>query len=281
LALIVKEVDMLKYNYISKTYALALSCLFALLTPNANADLVVTYAEQPGVESSTLSGTSVENFNSLTAGDKYTNLAWTDGTTTVGTFNSVYISAANQYGGATGTGYLNGSNYAVESASVGGANHVAASTLTLTTPSAYFGFWWSAGDANNEVQFFNGSTLVAQFTTATLMDKLPSTYYGNPRSPSTLDHNEPFAFINFYGEGGVTFNSIVFTDTQNSGFEADNYTVRAAAWGTQTGETGAAPGIGLETISGTSVSVIDEPGSMLLVLGGSVGFLGLRGRVKL
>ncbi|MDD4913662.1 MAG: PEP-CTERM sorting domain-containing protein [Methylococcales bacterium] len=227
------------------------------------------------MENSTLSGTNVETFNNLTAGDKYTNLAWTDGTTTVGTFDSVYINAANQYGGAGASG----SNYAVESASVGGANHVEVSTLTLSTPSAYFGFWWSAGDPNNAVDFYSGSTLVAEFTTATLMDALPSTYNGNPISPTTLDPNEPFAFINFYATTGVTFDKIVFTDTQSSGFEADNYTVRTAAWGTQSGETGATPGVVLETVSGTTVtlaSAIPEPDSALLLLIGLSAFLGMR-----
>jgi hypothetical protein len=251
-----------------------------LSASTANADLVVTYAESPGVETSSLTGTSVEDFNSLTANTKYTNLAWMDGSTAIGTFNQVYIKGVDQYGGATGTGYPNGSNYVVESGSVGSPNNVSASTLTLATSSAYFGFWWSAGDANNEVQFYDSTgALVAQFTTATLMNKLPSTYDGNPRSPTTLDTKEPFAFINFYGTAGVTFDKIVFTDTASSGFEADNYTVRAAAWGTQSGETGATPGVVLESISGTSVTVIPEPAVSLLLLAGIGALSGVR-RIK-
>jgi hypothetical protein len=264
------------FNTIAINFARFLGGAILLFSSTTHADLIVTYAESPGAETTSLSGASVEDFNSLTANIQYTNLAWMDGTTTIGTFNSVYVKSADQYGGATGTGYPNGSNYAVESASVGGSSHVEVSTLTLTTPSAYFGFWWSAGDANNEVQFYSGSTLVAQFTTGTLMDALPSTYDGNPRSPTTLDANEPFAFINFYGTAGVTFDKIVFTDTQSSGFEADNYTVRAAAWGTQPGETGSVPGVTLESIAGTTVTVIPEPASPLLVLTGFAALFGLR-----
>lgn len=240
--------------------------LFVASIASAHASLIVTYAENPGVENSTLTGTSVETFNSLTAGTKYTNLQWTDNGTAIGSFNSVYINAADQYGGAGSSG----SNYAVESASVGGSNHVTTSTLTLNTASAYFGFWWSAGDPNNTVDFYSGSTLVAEFTTQNLMNFLPSGYDGNPRSPSTLDPSEPFGFINFYGVNGVTFNKVVFIDTQSSGFEADNYTVRSAAWGTQTGETGSTPGVVLETITGTTQTEIPEPGSLLLLAGGLV-----------
>ncbi|MDD4913661.1 MAG: hypothetical protein PHW13_01315 [Methylococcales bacterium] len=249
------------------------SALF-LMASAANASLIVTYAEDPGVENSTLLGTDVETFNNLKAGTEYTNLAWKQGGVTIGTFDNVYISAANQYGGAGS----NGSNYAVESGLVGSPNNVEVSTLTLNTASAYFGFWWSAGDANNTVEFYNGSTLVGEFTTATLMDQLPGSYYGNPRSPSTLDSNEPFAFINFFGTNGLTFNKVVFVDTSSSGFEADNYTVRTQAWGGLSGETGTVPGVALETISGATVtlasSAIPEPDSALLLLVGMGAFFG-------
>jgi hypothetical protein len=263
----IKEICQLKAVSNSKLSSILMGLLLVASSINASANLIVTYAEQPGVESSTLANTQVETFNSLTANTKYTNLAWTDGTgATIGTFDSIYIKSADQYGGATGTGYSNGSNYAVESLSVGSPNNVQTSTLTLNTASAYFGFWWSAGDKYNDVSFYSGSTLVADFSTATLMSKLPSTYNGNPRGPTSLDPSEPFAFINFYGASGVTFDKIVFTDTQSTGFEADNYTVRTDAWGTQTGETGAAPGITLATISGSSVYVIPEPSSTLLLM---------------
>jgi len=247
--------------------ALLAVTFFLSLASTSNASIVVTYAEQPGQETTSLTNTDVYTFDNLTAGQKYTNLAWTDGSgNTVGTFNSLYVTAADQYGGAG----PNGSNYAVESASVGGSNHVEVSTLTLNTASAYFGFWWSAGDANNKVDFYSGTTLEASFTTASLMSTLPKTYDGNPRSPTTLDPSEPFAFINFYAMNGLTFNKIVFTDTTSSGFEADNYTVRTQAWGSVAGESGSTPGITLETVTGSNVALatVPEPGTTLLLLVG-------------
>jgi len=260
-------------------FTLLTTSLLLTLASTANASIIVTYAEAPTQETTSLTDTNVYTFNNLTAGQKYTNLAWTDGSgNTIGTFNSLYVNAADQYGGAVDASHPNGSNYAVESASVGGSNHVEVSTLTLSTASAYFGFWWSAGDANNEVDFYNGTTLEAAFTTASLMSTLPKTYDGNPRSPSTLDPNEPFAFINFYAMNGITFNKIVFTDTQSSGFEADNYTVRTQAWGSVAGESGSTPGNFLESVTGSNVSTaaVPEPGTTLLLLVGMAAIGGVR-----
>jgi hypothetical protein len=244
---------------------------FFMAASVADAAVVLTYAESPGVENSTLSGTSVDTFNSLTGNTKYTNLAWTDNGTTIGTFDSIYIKSFDQYGGAGPSG----SNYAVESASVGGSSAVTTSILTLTTQSAYFGLWWSAGDASNELVFKNNGVVIAEFTTQSLLNALPSTYRGNPRAPSSLDPAEPFAFINFFATGGQTFNQIEFIDTQSSGFEADNYTVRAAAYGTVAGDGNTLPGIGVESVTGTTATLFPanttvsvsapEPSSIMLL----------------
>ena len=78
-------------------------------------------------------------------------------------------------------------------------------TLTLNTPSSYFGLWWSAGDATNRLQFFNGSDLVADFTTATLLTVLPDTYRGMPSGAFAGQNiGEKYAFFNVYGDPGTT-----------------------------------------------------------------------------
>lgn len=234
-----------------------LAALSPLLAQSSDPLLVVTYAESPGTYNSTLSGTTVEDFNSITAGTKVTNYTWANGTTTVGTIDQVYVSAANEYGGAGSSG----SNYPVQSESVGGSKATPTTTFTLAANNAYFGLWWSAGDANNVLTFYNGTTLVGQFTTASLLAELPSTYYGNPRTGQ--DSAEAFAFINFYGMNGTTWNKIVFSNLGSSGFESDNWTVRAGAWGTGTGETGAPAGVEAATVSGTTVTLVPEPSPLM------------------
>ena len=182
-------------------------------------DSISTTAESVGVFNSTLSGTSVENFSGMSAG-LYKNVSWAG----VGTINQVSLINDNQYGGVPGT-----STYPVQSSSVG--NGVKSTTISLNHESSYFGLYWSAGDAANTLSFYNGSTLVGQFTTKSLMDKLPSGYNGNP-NPANLgqDKNEPFGFVNFSGLNGTSWDQIVLGNAASSGFESDNWTTRVNGW---------------------------------------------------
>lgn len=238
----------------------------------SNASMIVTHAEAPGQEVTSLNQTSVFDFNGLTANTKYTNLVWTG----VGQFDSIYVKSENAYGGATTNGTtttVNGSNYSVQSTSVGSPNNVVQTTLTLNSPIAYFGLWWSAGDSKNVLDFYSGNTKLAEFTTPNLLSKLPADFKGNPNSGTYngQDSSEPFAFINFYGENGVTWDKIVFRNNGSSGFEADNYTVRSQAWGTIPGESGPVPGVTVETLQTTPVPEPGQVAGSLLVLMGVSG----------
>ena len=231
----------------------ALGILVALSFAQARATVIVTYAQDPGQETSTLVNSTMDTFNSDSVGlhtaAGNSALTWTG----VGTFTNLNIKAADQYGGADNT------NYAVVGLGVN-----TKSILNLNTPSSYFGLWWSAGDAKNVLDFYSGAngtgTLLAEFTTANLMAKLtpktlyPNGYYGNPNPGANYqkDSGEPFAFINFFGTSGTDWSSIVITNKGTSGFEADNYTSRVAAYDPAT--DGAMPGILLEAINGTQVT---------------------------
>ena len=215
--------------------------LSAIPTVAFSGDIVMTYAEAPGATNSSLADTSVFTFNNYANGTHLTNAVWSG----VGTYDLLYIINANQYGGA------NGSPYSVESAKVSGLGGVPTSTLNLTTAISYFGMWWSAGDANNFLSFYSGNTLVASFSTATLLSKLPNAYYGNPGPGyKGQDSAEAFAYINFYGMGGTTFNKIVLSDpSTTSGFESDNHTVRVTPYGSDPNDTSPTiPGVPVEEI---------------------------------
>jgi len=242
-----------------KTLKLALSLgLFAAMTAlRAQATLIVTYAENPGELNSTLVNTSVDTFDSMSTG-LHATANWIDPSTgaTVGTFSSLDVHAADQYGGAGNTNYV-----------VTGLGTNTQTILNLTNSSAYFGLWWSAGDPKNVLDFYSGAngtgTLLAEFTTDNLMDKLtpktvyPNGYYGNPNAGPNYqkDSGEPFAFINFFGVSGTDWSSIVVRNNGTSGFEADNYTSRVVAYNSAT--DGAMPGIILEEIDGTQVTPAD------------------------
>ncbi len=250
-----------------KTYraALTLGFLSVLSLAQARATVIVTYAEKPGAESSSVVNASTFTFDNLSTGI-HTNVTW-DG---VGTFDKLNVLKADQYGGAANT------NYAVE-----GLGSVSQTILNLNSSSGYFGMWWSAGDASNVLDFYSGEngtgTLLAQFTTANLLKALPKTYDGNPNAGSFYqkDSNEPFAFINFFATPGTSWSSVVFKNSSSSGFEGDNYTSRVQVFNTQT--DGPLPGVIFEAINGTQetpIGLAPEPNAtlgMLLIGGLSAG----------
>lgn len=202
----------------------------------ARADGFVETYMNPGVTSVTASDVcyvancaiGTETFNELTPGNYDGKTVTTDFGTNgaiTGTLTGNYqISAANQYGGAGGTG-----NYAVT------FDHSIGYTLTLDNTATgggvnYFGMDLTALDGGNNLSFYNGNSLVATYTPADLISALgscPSGYCGNPSTAfKNQDGSEQFAFVNFYDQTG-TFNKVVFTEGANygGGYEADNFTV--------------------------------------------------------
>jgi hypothetical protein len=168
-------------------------------------------ANAAGSQSSTLAGVTTETFNSFGAGN-YTSL-----NTAVGTVTSpgLQIIPADQFGGAGGMGLY---------FAVGAQSGQLSATLALKGPQSYFGFWWSAADSENEIAFYSNGVKVADFTTAQAFAGLGSAYNGNPSNG--LDSGEKFAYFNFVGTGGSTFNQVVFSNLSTAtGFEIDNWSV--------------------------------------------------------
>jgi len=223
------------------------ACSLLLLPSLVRADAVVTYAESPGAQVPDAAlNANVQTFDSIVPGEYsskktvgaatiYNNFVWSG----VGTYSAVAVRTADQYGGAGGTGY-----YPVTSTN-SSLGDLETSTLTFDAPQQYFGIWWSAGDPKNVLQFYDGSTCVALFNTENLVDKLPSTYDGNPNSQFLgKDSGEGFAYINFFATAGTEFTSVVFTNNGSSGFESDNHAVADWVVGDQM------YGIGVETVNG-------------------------------
>ncbi len=164
----------------------------------------------------------VETFDTRTTNTTFTTDFGTSGTIT-GNYSAVAINAADQYGGAGGTGKYpttpNGTPY-----------NVALST-TLATGINYFGIWISALDAGNQLGFYKNNVLVYNFTPSILVAAVGScpnasnAYCGNPNSQfPNSDTGEPFAFVNFLDTNG-TFDSVRFVQSGGGSFESDNHTV--------------------------------------------------------
>lgn len=190
------------------------------------------YLSAPGSQQTLFTSTLTETFSGFSTGTYTSNLVSTIGTYQLTTTAKAAIVANNQYG--TGTG-----NYF----SIGAQSSSSAPvTLQLSGQNSYFGFSWNAGDVNNELSFYNGSTLVGYYKTAAILDILKnatvtavngqtyqsSSYFGQPGTQ--LNASEPYAFINFFDSTG-SFDRIVFGNSGSSGtgFESDNHTIRTTA----------------------------------------------------
>ena len=242
----------------------SIGCVAAL--PALADPFTVTY-ENAGVQNttSTLAYSGVETFNERPTGSGQS-FTTTYGTTAAsayqlaGAYNGVQVNAADQYGGAGGTG-----SYATTFSSAGySLGLTAMNTATgQAAPINYFGFWLSALDAGNQVSFYNNATLVYSFAPAQVQALLNGQggYFGNPNAPyKGQNGGQEYVFLNFYDTLG-SFNKIVFAESpQVGGYESDNQTV----------------GYYLSQ-SGTNVP---EPASVALFVSALAGLAFLRHRAK-
>lgn len=198
----------------------------------------------PGVTTPLGITTNYESFDTVTPGSTPSSFVTNfNGSSYTGTYTGSGLTwlAANEYGGAGGTG-----TYPEVYTSPG-------YTLSLNNSANYFGLWFSALDAGNLLQFYNNSTLVYSFTPADfikLVGNCPGgDFCGNP-NPGFLhdDSSQQFAYLNFYDENGA-FNKIVFSENGGvGGFESDNHAVAML-----TGPPG-----------GTQITSVPEPAALSL-----------------
>lgn len=193
----------------------------SIMTP-AHAALVFSY-EAPGVQATTVAGVTTETFDSRPLGALSGNVL--NNTATLSAGGAVVAGTANSgaFGGAgTGAPGSETQYYAVGVQS-GSAAPV---TLEFNTPQKYFGMWWPAGDAKNELSFYDGSNnLLGYYTVGTILASLPASYNGNPNNG--LDAAEKFAYLNFTATGSDSIKKVVFANSGSlsSGFEMDNFSI--------------------------------------------------------
>lgn len=232
--------------------------IFACTGAQALADIVVT-VEAAGVQKSQVKEAVTADFNapSFKPGS-YTKLE-----TSIGTYSGpgkgfaiVAPTGGNAaYGGASITG-LPGSEQ-TQYIAIGAQSSQTSLDVRLNAPANYFGMYWAAGDALNQLAFYQGDKLLAQYAVGDVIKFISgdAKYYGNPNNGS--DKSEPFAYLNFYGDKNTTFDHIVFSNTSTgSGFESDNHSMAFLDGGDTSGTV-------VSTLSG-----VPEPSTLIA---GAVG----------
>jgi hypothetical protein len=177
---------------------------------------VIFTLEAAGVQQTTVPDARTVDFDVLTPGPLGTYV------TPIGIYSpGAAIVSPDLFGGAYSTNFI----------AVGQESGSLSYTLTFYTPQAYFGLDWTGADASNKLQFYNGTTLVATFTTYDIQAALPPDYadyiqyFGNPNDGS--DPLEPFFYVNFFSDDPSTnFTSAVFSNFDTTtGFESDNQSI--------------------------------------------------------
>ena len=227
----------------ARLIAVAIASLSVLAAGAARADNFTQTYEAPGalVTSSSIAG-GTESFDSVALGTGSFTTTF-GGSSFTGTYSaSAQVNAPDQYGAAGGTGH-----YVVTFSSSG-------YSIALNQQANYFGYWLSALDSGNVVEFYNGASLVGSLDSTGVLASIGSNsaYFGNPSgSFAGQDSGQAYAFVNFYDTNG-SFNRIVFRETPEvGGYESDNHTV-----GTY------------RDITGVPVTPVPEPQTYALMLAG-------------
>lgn len=109
-------------------------------------------------------------------------------------------------------------------------------TVNFSTPLKYFGLDWGNADADDQIQFYTGNTLLNTFTA--------SSVFGTPLPTNP----QPSSYVDFFASGTTeTFNRVVLThlndnDAANPAFQSDNHAFSTQA---QAVPFGFSPGLGI------------------------------------
>jgi hypothetical protein len=196
---------------------------------------ISVYVSKPDQPTTEYTSTTVETFDApFTLGNNTSVVNGNIGQWQMSATGYLNIDNDDQFGSGTGI-------YARLGAQAGSAVPV---ELVLNAPAQYFAFAWNAGDAQNGVSFYNGTTFLGRYSTADIVAALSATTvtaidntiyqtseYRGKFNEATTNPAEPYAFINYIADPSTLITRVVFDNSNNtgSGYEFDNVTVRATS----------------------------------------------------
>lgn len=208
------------------------SSIFAIASQPAIANetrgITVTI-EAPDIQSTQLPNSSeyyVVDFEDQSGTNSFLK---TNGDTSYSYSEQLQVIDSNQFGGA------NVSKFITQSQTATGEFN-STYNIQINQDQKYFGFWWSAGDPYNQIDFKHNGVVVSSFRTEDLVNFINDSgtvsteeYNGNPNSIYDAveggHHLEPFSFVNVFFNDDSVYDEIVITTDQNtSAFESDNHT---------------------------------------------------------
>lgn len=208
--------------YFKALLAAVVGGIFAA-SPDAQATLIFTI-ENPGIQSTTVAGATTETFESVPLGyiTSYNSLA------VDGIYSSGQVIPADVFGGAGGGGQYD----------VVGLGGTTSQFLTFNSPKTYFGMWWSAGDAENVLKFYDGDDVLATYNVGSIIPYLSSAYYGNPNGNYAGQNlGEPYVYLNFTALDDSFITKIEFINSGFNGYETDNHSVASQRLDTPPGHS--------------------------------------------
>jgi ribosomal protein L7/L12 len=207
------------------------ACLLSNLSM-ATGSFEVTYEPAKAMEANSKLSTSkavygVETFDQASNG-KYDTDFGTAGKIK-GTYTGLTVKNADKYGGAKAQG-----KYAATNNKTGYMLKLSPNGVPGVN---YFGFWLSALDGHNQLDFYKGEQKVGSYKPADLTkalgkcdttDPSKTPYCGNPNNVSDKNFSQHYAFVNFFYTGGY-FDTVKFHQSGAGGYESDNHTVAYCA----------------------------------------------------
>lgn len=205
----------------------------------APAPILVTY-ENAGVLNTSVPFDygGVETFNQIKTGVRSFTTNFGTGAmpgevAVTGRYTNVEVRNADQYGGAGGAG---ANRYAVTFSTAGYTLDLDATLNGKPVPLTYFGYWLSALDGNNRVEFLLGNGTTYLFKPADVIAALgpcngKNLFCGNPLdNPVGMKRRrntgEQYVFVNFFDQTGSGIERLRFYQSKSGGgYETDNHTV--------------------------------------------------------